>query len=106
MSYSNIKKSLERNQKSLDTMVTGLLSELVKGKTKKGSGSYVHPKNGKNKPDGHMPQETNGPVTHDIQPNNDTPEAGPEAMGLHQSVTKSFDRPKRSPKWFEDTVLY
>lgn len=111
MSYSNIRKSLERNQQSLDTMVTGLLTELVKGRrrkmtSKKGSGLYVHPSNGGNSGDGHAPIGTNRPVTHDIEPQNDELPDGPQAMGLNESVTKSFGRTKRTPKWFEDTVLY
>ena len=113
MSYLNIRKSLERNQQSLDTMVTGLLTELVKGRrrkmtspAKRGLGPYVHPNNGGNSGDGHAEIDTNDPETHDIGPNNDKLSAGPEAMGLTQSVTKSFGRTKRVPKWFEDTVLY
>ena len=111
MSYSNIRKSLERNQQSLDTMVTGLLTELVKGKRrnmtgKRGSGPYVHPNNGDNNQDGHAEVDTNGPTTHVIAPSNDGLPDGPEAMGLNESVTKSFGRTKRTPKWFEDTVLY
>lgn len=113
MSYSNIRKSLERNQQSLDTMVTGLLTELVKGRrpkmtssAKKGSGPYVHPNNGRNKKDGHAEIDSNDPKTDDIGPNNDKLPAGPQAMGLTESVTKSFGRAKRTPKWFEDTVLY
>lgn len=111
MSYSNIRKSLERNQQSLDTMVTGLLTELVKGRrrnitSKKGLGPYADPNNGGNSGDGHAKIRTNGPETHDIGPNNDEPDDGPQAMGLNQSVTKSFGRTKRAPKWFEDTVLY
>ena len=108
MSYSNIRKSLERNQQSLDTMVTGLLTELVKGKrrAKKGSGPYVHPNNGGNSQGGHAEIDTNRPVKHEIEPQNDELPDGPQAMGLNESVTKSFGRTKRTPKWFEDTVLY
>ena len=109
MSYSNIRKSLERNQQSLDTMVTGLLTELVKGRRRKmtrGSGPDVHPNDGDNREDGHAKIGTNDPETHDIGPNNDKLPDGPQAMGLTESVTKSFGRAKRTPKWFEDTVLY
>lgn len=99
MSYSNIRKSLERNQQSLDTMVTGLLTELVKGRRRK-TGM------GRPKGDGHEAMKVNGPVTHNIEPQTDELPDGPQAMGLNESVTKSFGRTKRAPKWFEDTVLY
>lgn len=85
MNYSKIRKSLERSQQSLDTMVTGLLTELVKGTRRRSNG------------DGHT--KVNGP-------DNDELEGGPDAMGLKESVTKSLARPNRTPRWFEDTVLY
>ena len=111
MSYLNIRKSLERNQQSLDTMVTGLLTELVKGRrrkmtSKKGSGPYVHPNNGDKGQDGHAEIDTNCPTTQGLAPSDDGLHDGPEAMALNEAVPKSFGRTKRTPKWFEDTVLY